>query len=520
MAFSPSIDPFSDHPLSGPGMIRSTGPAGGVPSIVDQFGKVVPVLNDPAFQPPVDPLTNLVGRADVIQRDIPNVVVQTGWDVGGVRAAIGELVVGLFDTPGQLVDSICADSRVKAAMASLHGSLFGRPITFDVPKRLKGSSAAQEALDDWCECWPRMATEAAMAELDLWSEMLGFGLAPMVWDTSGDLSIPILKPWHPRFVYYHWTYRCFVALTLDGQVPIATGDGTWLMHAPHGEQRGWMRGSMWGVAPWWLARNYGLRDWARWSERHGFPMLLAKTPAAGDPNQIALFQASLAGLGQESVIQIPQGVDAQYSYGLEYLEPSDPAWQGFQQLIDACGMEITLALMSQNLTTEVKEGSFAAARVHGDVKQVRVESKARGWEQTIQRQLARPFCLMNHGDPDLAPVATWDVSPEEDKREKSLTMMSFAQSLNYLRVAGVKLVDPAQLAKQVGIDLGEYEHVDPLQVEAKVAQAGKNVSEDDVGTPASDDDPAPDVPRVVKPGKQKPSKPKPSGQKDDDADAA
>ena len=466
--------PFAGHPLAGGAV--SQRPA--TPTLYDAFGKETPRTDDIAWQPPSDPIEGLRGRSRVQRREIPNAGASTGWSVADVRSAIGELVTGMFNAPAQLADSVVADSRVKACLSSLYGALFGRPVRFKVPDRLKHSDAAKECLDAWNEKWPLMAPESAMTEMETWSEMLGFSPAQQIWDTSGKISFAKIVPFHPRYTYYHWTYRTFVALTMDGQVPIVPGDGNWILHAPHGVHRGWMRGSVWPVAPWWLARNYALRDYARYSERHGMPIVLCETPAAGDPIEIDQFWSAISNLGQESVVQLPKGVDKQYDYNLRYLEASDQAWQSFERLIATCSTEMTLAIMSQNLTTEIKEGSMAAARVHGDIRQTKVESKARGWEHTINQQMARPFADMNFGDADLAPEAVWDVQPPEDKQMMAASAQAMGNAFNQMRLAGVRLKDPRKFAKQFGIELGEIEHVEPVQIAAKMAQSGDAPAED------------------------------------------
>ncbi len=438
------------------GQLNGVGPKSPAQQLVDAFGRVVPPRDDPAFQPPSDPLKgkDLAADAYVVHRDIPLVTVSTAWAVADVREAFSQLSVGLFDLTSQLIDSLFGDSRVQAAMASRTGGLLGRPMEYVIPRKYADSSIAKECRDAFVDAWPVMAPEPVLSELQSWAVVLGFGPAQLLWETGGKYAIPHPRPWHPRFTYYHWLYRCYVALTLDGPVPIIPGDGHWILHAPHGEYRGWMRGAVRAVAPWWLSRNYALRDWARYSERHGLPIFKALTPAAADPLQIQRFRTEVSRLGVESCVQLPQGVDSSHSYGLEMLEASDGAWQGFSQLIQACDREITLALLAQNLTTEVKEGSYAAARVHGDVRQCLLEADARALAQTIYLQLARPFAAWNFGDADLAPMIKWTVQPFEDNFAASQTFAQWAQGMAALKQAGIVLDDPAKLARDFNINLG------------------------------------------------------------------
>ncbi len=453
-------------------------------SIDDAIGRPINGTTDPAWQPPREPTTDEVrAKAGAVSREIPLVTIATGWDVNATRGAYSDLVVGLFDRPAQLVDSIVGDSRVQAGMASRVGGVLGRPVDFLIPRRLRKDHAARKCRDAFVDAWPTMAAEPIMSELQRWAVMLGFGPAQILWDTSGRYAIPHVVPWHPRYTYYHWTYRCYVAVTMDGQERIRPGDGHWILHAPHGEYRGWMHGAVRAIAPWWLARNYALRDWARYSERHGLPMIKALTPAVGDPVQQAAFRASMSNLGQETVIHLPRGVAGAEGYDVALLEASDGAWEGFSGLIRQCDTEITLSLLAQNLTTEVKEGSYAAARVHADVRQALLEADARALAETIYRQLARPFAAMNFGDPDLAPRVVWNVQPYEDNLTAVQTLFQFAQAIYAMRNAGKEIVDVERVAKDFGLNLGALKTVDPLQtatagIKAQVAGAKETAKQE------------------------------------------
>ncbi|HTQ48354.1 MAG TPA: DUF935 family protein, partial [Polyangiaceae bacterium] len=295
----------------------------------------------------------------------------------------------------------------------------------------------------------------------------------IVWDVGGKRWKPYLKTFASRYSWYHWELRCHVAVTLDGQFPITGGDGHWVMYAPYGEYRGWMRGAMWALAQWWLARMYALRDWARYSERHGFPIIIADTPFGADPDDVASYQSQLATLGQESILQLPGSAElGQFGkYDLRYLEPRDRSWEGFQQLIEQCNTEITLALLGQNLTSQVKEGSLAAARVHADVRQAILEADARAISKVLHTQVLRPWAALNYGDARLAPRVEWDVRPQEDLVQKADTFSKFASAIQQLRQAGFALKSPEKFAKRFGLVGLDLVPVPPVQIEAQLARA-------------------------------------------------
>lgn len=452
-----------------------------------------PPTGDPAFQPPRDPLRDISGlreRALVIHREIPNVVTQTGWGVQQVRNALQDLVAGKFDTASQLHDAIAGDSRVQSSMRSRSGGLLGRSIRFRIPEQYKNEPEAKKCLRSWERHWPNMEAEPALLDLLETSSSMGFAYSQILWDSSKTVWKPYLQAFSPRFAYYHWTLRSHIAITLDGQYQITGGDGHWVNHAPYGQYRGWMRGSLRALAQWWLARSYALRDWARYCERHGFPILIADTPFGADPNDIAVYQSQLGQLGQESVLQVPGSVDVtKYGkYDLRYLEPADENWQAFKALIEQCNDEITLALLGQNLTSQVKEGSLAAARVHADVRQAILEADARALAKTIYSQVARPFAALNFGDPRLAPRVEWDVRPAEDLEVKGKTFQAFAAALFQLRQAGLSVVEAEKFARKFGLGGLKLQEVPPVQIEAQLARATGKADDGSTSEDESDDD--------------------------------
>jgi Protein of unknown function (DUF935) len=397
--------------------------------------------NDPAFQPP-PPTGALVApyATKVVYRDLPLITIQNCWTVQQVRAALASHMIGIFDLSGQLMDAVIGDDRVQATLGSRISGLFSREARH---KPANDSDAAREVLDAWVAHWPQFCAAAPMVEMAAYAILGGLSHAQLLWPEDRDgLFKPCIRPWHIRYTYYHWPLRRHVAISQDGQIAIVPGDGKWMTYAPFGEYRGWIRGAIRAVSEPWLLRHFSFRDMGRFGEVHGMPIRKAKVPAASDEVARDLFAAQLANLGQETTLMVQTGVDGMgQDYDLSLVEATDTAWEVFPGMIDRCDMAIVLAIMFQNLTTEVKGGAFAATTAHMDIRQNGIQFDNAAWRSTIYNQVSRVFAFLNFGDADLAPTSEWDVTPTEDYQHNADQFAKFGQAIEVMARGGIKFTD-------------------------------------------------------------------------------
>jgi len=408
-----------------------------------------PLLLDPwgnAFAPPRDPLKK-PADPNTIYRDIPIVAVTGNWTIRGIRDALAAHKVGNFAAASMLVDDTFGDDRVQATLGSRTGALFGQKVVHKQALADK-DGACRKA---WRRQWKTIAADGVMAEQKRWAIMMGFSVSEILYDTSVTPWRMYLKPWHPQYIYYRWDIRRLVASTTDGPVVIEPGDGKWFVHAPFGMYRGWIHGAVRAIADKWIIKQLAWRDRARFNERHGLPIIKAYVPAAGDAKQKELFVQSMSTMGQEAVVGLPQNVD-ETGYDLELLEARDRASSTFRETIEDADRSIILTIKSQNLTTEVSEGSMAAARQHGGTEQVTLEFDNATFSKDFYEQVARPFAMFNFGDPDKAPYSSWDVSPIEDRAAEAQSILNASTALAALKTAGVP-VDVVAYARKFRIPI-------------------------------------------------------------------
>lgn len=117
---------------------------------------------------------------------------------------------------------------------------------------------------------------------------------------------------------------------------------------------------LWPVA----FKKGGFTFWLMLAEKLGIPHLIGKTSAAEGSETYDAFIEALDGLIQDGSAVINsldsvESVNPNISYGTD----------AFEKLIDKCNAEISKAILSQTLTTEIgKTGSYAASETHFDIK--------------------------------------------------------------------------------------------------------------------------------------------------------
>ena len=387
--------------------------------------------------------------------EVPDVPVTTwsDWDVDAVRAADGDLVVGNFSRAAILCESMQADDRVQSA---LNGRIKGvTKCHVKMQPSLRGGSASKRArvARELEELFPVIAPVETIEQMLAWTILIGFSIAELIWELHGGKWIPRLKVWHPLYIYYRIDIRRYIVITMEGPLEIEPNDPKWFLYTPFGAYRGWMRGAVRSVAIPWLVRQYALRDWSRYSEKHGLPTIVTKYPAAALSEDKARFASRIRSLGSETSLSLPQPLDGP-GWDVALLEASDGSWQGFQGLIGQCDTSITLAIRGTNLTTEVKGGSLAAAGAHRDEDSDYAQADALKFGQALQLQVYAPMCMYNEGDANLAPFPLLEATPEEDKSQKAATIVQVAGAMAQLETQPTPwAIDREAMALEYGLPL-------------------------------------------------------------------
>jgi phage gp29-like protein len=389
----------------------------------------------------------------LIYRD-PPISSLSAYTLNDIRSAVDQHVLGAFAASGQLADKMTGDDRIAATLGSRVNGLLGLPFSVSPRRRAKDEDDAKEISRVVKKHWHRMAPKSEIAQMLSWGAMMGFAVGELIWNYTGGRWMPVIRSWHPQLIYYRYDLRQYIAITMSGPIPITPGDGKWILYTPRGEYRGWMHGAVRTTSIPWAYRQVFLANWARHSQKHGKPWILADVPSAWDEADKRRMLAALDNVGDETTLAIPQA-DPTNKFDVRLLEAQTPCSRGFRKGVYRMDTLISCAILGQNLTTEVQGGSYAAATVHGQIRQDFLESDAATLSECLRQQLLRPFCSFNFENGErLIPHLKWDVTPPDDKKMKADTLSSVSTAVKTLAEAGVPLSLKA-LADDFGIPIDE-----------------------------------------------------------------
>ena len=131
-------------------------------------------------------------------------------------------------------------------------------------------------------------------------------------------------------------------------------------------------------------KRSGLQFWVTFSEKYGLPFLVAKEPRTYTNEESQALLASLEKMLQDTIAVIPD------DSSIEFIESSH-AYSGdvFKKYLEFCNSEISKAILSETLTTEVTDkGTYAAAKTHRDILHHLVQGDKRLVEKTINKLIA------------------------------------------------------------------------------------------------------------------------------------
>lgn len=394
------------------------------------------------------------------------------WTVSQIRAALRAHTEGDFSQSALLADAMMQDDALpgeleKRVNAVIQSDCDLRPVSKhdadgkDVPVEASKQLTEQLFGEDWYHWFP----EDELSDLLTWFRMLRVAVGTLDWTRGPNKWTPRLRVLHPQFLMRQpfdgvWYYQ-----SREGRQVVTPGDGQWILLTDG--QRGYARSSIIALAVSWIIKQLALRDWNRYNERHGLPIVKAFAPMVADEGDREEFFEDVKALNTETTMLLPTHMiadSADAKYDLELLEAKDTAWETFPKLVDRQDRKFQVHFCGGNLGSEVSDkGSRAAADTHKGVLRDLATGDEKRFSTQLRDQGFKPIVAFNAGPNrvDDTPWPHWTTEASEDTKGKAEGQKAFGDALTAFKTAGYKVTNIDELSEQFGVELEEQEPPKP-----------------------------------------------------------
>lgn len=385
------------------------------------------------------------------------------WGLNAADAAITAHEQGDFSSSARLIDAMGRDDRIDAVLGTRIQALLGLDFELQAAEDGDGRSSKSVA-KQYIKQWFRLCTEEVLGEALKWRIMAGFAIGELIWyDERGKLqgAPQRLKIWHLQHCRYDFDREKFLLRTADGpEVEVTHGDGKWVIFG--NGQRPWLRGAVRALWLLWLGRQYGWRDLFLFGERTGQGILGVKTIGGPDGDERSQLVQRLAQEWRGIIAELPQsGGDGDANSGLELLETG--ADEGvFNTILEKSDTAIAVRMLGQNLTTEVKGGSFAATTAHDRIRIDYLRADVDQLATDCQSGILEPWAERANGSRDLAPYPHWDADPPEDEKATAEGQKAFGEAVTAVQTAGYDVKNIDELGEKYGLKLEKRPEPTPV----------------------------------------------------------
>lgn len=401
------------------------------------------------------------------------------WNPATTASAETEADTGQLSSAATLCERLLADDRGKGVCGQ-RASIGRLPLTFE-----GGSRKAVRRLEKDGDFW-RIVPATQLEQLHRWYAMFGLGLGRLNWvDEFGKplmragKHVPRVEAWSSArhlerdTINREWT--CEVGSNGRREV-IRPGQGGWLLWSAASD-RPWSMGAWRACRLWWLLKQYAIQDWARYSERHGLGTLVVRVPkgqGADTKPQRQSLARQFKQLGSNGVVVLRDNWTA------ELIEATARSYETFKAQIEAANAGIAIAILGQNLTSEVKSGSLASAKVHENIAADIVGNDAESLSDFVHDQILVPWAIANYGSADAAPWPVWDTTPPEEAKPRIDAWVALGDAIQKLASNGAP-IDVIAMCEQAGVPLlaGEKAKAPPLKQDDESADESDDEGNDD-----------------------------------------
>lgn len=210
------------------------------------------------------------------------------------------------------------------------------------------------------------------------------------------------------------------------------------------------------VAAMHLFKSYALKSWMAFAEVFGMPIRIGKYAPGADPEDVDALRRAVTQIGADAAAIIPT------TMMIEFQRAAASGFAGsdefFVRLTNWLDRQVSKAVLGQNMIDE-DGGSFAKSKTLQLVRDDIRNADARQLEDTINRDLIKPFIDLNFGPRELYPKFKIDTREKED-------LLRFSQ-------AAIPFIDRG-LEVEMSVIRDKFDLPEPAPGAQLISPAGRN----------------------------------------------
>ena len=385
-----------------------------------------------------------------------------GWDGQSILSAIESHDQGQFTASEQLFHAMTRHPRIGSALDYRIAQSRNYPFSLEVPEDAPENIKVQTKILK--RNFKYLISDFDEAEIKKRTVMFGFCIARQTFSVVDEQIVPIVKPWTHSNCYYHQVERVFYVVTENGEIVPAIGD-PWIVFSSGGE-RPWLNGVIRRLAYPFFQITHASDRWSYFNDVEAAAIKKMKAPALKrEQGEVQAAFDAVNRLRSGDSFLAPEGYDLE----LVTAQGRSGAYKSFLDNINLAHNDIAIALLGNNLTQEIKGGSFAAAAVAESISLDYIKSDVLSYAQGLYNNTMRLWIEKNfhpefYGQTSLIkyrPKPIWEVAAEEDQRQNSETSLNYANATKiFAESVGMDVfkslpIDWKEQAKKSGISLIE-----------------------------------------------------------------
>lgn len=372
----------------------------------------------------------------------------TEWTFESVKIALLLHEMGDLSWSGRLAESMGRDAEIRGSLGKRVRSLTSRSgLPFSVVPSDDGDQRRAKTIADRVRArWWDVVPESSLAQMDRDTILLGMCVGyldrrPV--EIDGQIEWwPVLVALPAHGLRYiedenRWQYA-----SRDGLLDINPGDGFWFLHTPNGP-RSFMDGAIRALAFLYLFGTFTERDWARWCEKHGMPVLAIEEPFFAEDDvgkaDAAAYYAQFQDLGSETVLRLPSQRDQPgnggEAWGAKWLELKGRAFECFEAFGEYVKLGKRLVLTGRDSdTSKGGDGEAATERVSAEY----LAADAEPLSTSLRAQVWAVWGPLNvaNWSQNLTPWGRWDTRPPPDLAKRATTLKTLGEAVEKLQAQG------------------------------------------------------------------------------------